>query len=112
MADDIPTIATSAPAYEEEPVIDVDFGFTSGATLVKTLRPERGDELIYDDRGFLLRMTSPHLTEPEEFVAYFQALAWHSIRHRIRKIRRLDPGSPSRPAPAAPVDPPAAPSSE
>jgi hypothetical protein len=108
MLHDIPMIATSAPDYIEESVIDVDFGFTSGVTLIKTLRPEQGDELRRDDRGFLLHMAGPNLTAPEEFVAYYQALAWHSIRHRVRRLRRREPGSTASPASVALADRPAA----
>lgn len=88
MADDIPTIATSAPDYDEEPVIDIDIGFLSGATMAKTLRPEQGDEVRASENGFILFLSSLSLTKPEEFEIYTQSLAWVSTRYRVRRVRR------------------------
>ena len=74
----------SPPAFREESVTDVDFGFVHGAIQSFTLYDSKGDSIKDEDDFLILTL---HDEGGEEVIrTYFHALAWVSIRHRTKQI--------------------------
>lgn len=75
---------TSEPAFIEVPVIDVDFGFSTGAVKSFTLNLSSGDSLTKHPTRTEIVVHDPG--GEETINIYREALAWDSVRHRIMRI--------------------------
>lgn len=76
---------TTEPAYREERVIDVDYGFASGATRAFTLHPEAGDT-IEDDEDFIVINLQFDNGSTERIRIYRATLAWDQYTERVMRI--------------------------
>lgn len=91
-SDNIPCIATSAPDYIEEVVIDLDVSFTQGSPVSVTIRPEKGDVMDTFPTHLSIRLHRPGLIKPEEVTIFLHSVTLISERHRIKKTPK--PGPP------------------
>lgn len=100
VSEETPSIVKSGPDYDEEPVIDIDLGFTSGDVRSFTVRPQRGD--YFKNLGDVLDLNLHDEQGVESLAIYKTALAWLSVRHRVIRTRR--PGPPKAPGSTTPPE--------